>query len=339
MTETRTRAEWLGRIPCLTPTQTPKAILANALFALEQAPEWSGVLAFDEFSGVILAVDPPPWCSGQNTKWKPRLWTDTDDARTTEWLHHQGICVSQQVAASAVLTVAQTASFHPLKDYLEGLKWDGKKRLDSFASAYLGADDTPYHAATGTILCLSAVARVFRPGCKADTMTILEGGQGTFKSSALEAMFHPWFSDDIADLGSKDAAMQARAAWCIEVAELASMAKSEVEKVKAFVSRRVDRYRPSYGRNVVEQLRTCIFAGTTNSSVYLRDETALGGISPSSAARSISRRSSAIATRYGPKPCSDTAMASRGGWLIPTSSRRREKSKPLATSQTSGVRS
>ena len=267
------RGGWQDHIPILTPTKTPKAVLANALYALRSAPEWQGVLAYDEFSLTTTVMLPPPW-QREDNKWTPRRWSDSDDARATEWLQHQGICVPLQVAACAVQTVAHDAPYHPIRDYLDGLKWDGKARVERFAARYLGAADTEYHNAVGKTVLVSAVARMIEPGCKADTMAILEGGQGTFKSSALEALFSPaWFSDDIAELGSKDAAMQARVAWCIEVAELSSMHKGEVEKVKAFVSRRVDRYRPSYGRNVIEQPRCCIFVGTTNASVYLRDET------------------------------------------------------------------
>ena len=267
------RSGWQESIPILTPTKTPKAVLANALYALREAPEWQGVLGYDEFTMATMAMLPPPWQRGNND-WVPRRWSDADDARATEWLQHQGIHVPLHIAASAVQATAAEARFHPIRDYLNGLGWDGVQRLGKFAVTHLGAANTTYHNGVGKTILLSAVARVFDPGCKADTMAILEGSQGSFKSTALETLFSPaWFSDDIAELGSKDAAMQTRVAWCIEVAELSAMHKGEVERVKAFVSRRIDRYRPSYGRNVIEQPRSCIFVGTTNAGVYLRDET------------------------------------------------------------------
>ncbi len=120
---------------------------------------------------------------------------------------------------------------------------------------------------------ISAVARVYEPGCKADHVPIIEGPQGIWKSSAVEALASPWFTDELADLGSKDAAMQTHAAWIIEVAELDSMGKPEVSKIKAFISRTVDRFRPPYGRRVIEAPRQCVFVGTTNSSEYLKDAT------------------------------------------------------------------
>ena len=102
---------------------------------------------------------------------------------------------------------------------------------------------------------------------------ILEGVQGLGKSRALHALADPWFTDEIADLGSKDAAMQLLGTWIIEIAELDSMARTEVSRVKAFLSRSTDRFRPPYGRRLIEQPRRCVFAGTVNSGEYLRDET------------------------------------------------------------------
>jgi predicted P-loop ATPase len=177
------------------------------------------------------------------------------------------------VGANAVETVARDATFHQVRDYLDGLKWDGTKRLETFAANYLGTDDTSYFTAVGQCMFIAAVARVMRPGCKVDHIPILEAEQGALKSSTIDALFSPWFSDDLAELGTKDAAMQVRVAWGIEIAELASMRKGEIERVKAFIARRVDRFRPSYGRHVVEVPRQSVFIGTTNADTYLKDET------------------------------------------------------------------
>jgi predicted P-loop ATPase len=120
---------------------------------------------------------------------------------------------------------------------------------------------------------VSAVARVFEPGCKADCCLILEGPQGIKKSTALRVLAEPWFTDEIADLGSKDAALQTRGVWVIEIAELDSMSRSEVGRIKAFMSRSTDRFRPPYGKRPIESPRQCVFAGSVNHSTYLRDET------------------------------------------------------------------
>ena len=120
---------------------------------------------------------------------------------------------------------------------------------------------------------IAAVARIMQPGCKNDYMPIFEGAQDKGKSTAIDALFSPWFSDDLAELGTKDAAMQVRVAWGIEVAELAAMTRGEIERVKAFITRKVDRFRPSYGRRVIEVPRQSVFWGSTNADTYLKDET------------------------------------------------------------------
>ena len=111
----------------LTPTKTPRAILANALIALREAPEWQGVLAYDEFALITKLMRAPPWFEPHRS-WTPQQWTDRDDVLTANWLQHREITVNEKVAATAVETVAKDAAFHPIKDYLNGLKWDGRKR-------------------------------------------------------------------------------------------------------------------------------------------------------------------------------------------------------------------
>jgi predicted P-loop ATPase len=120
---------------------------------------------------------------------------------------------------------------------------------------------------------ISAVARVYEQGVKVDCALIPEGEQGLMKSTALKALSEPWFTDEIADLGSKDAAMQTRGVWVIEIAELDSMSRAEVSKIKSFISRVTDRFRPPYGKRLIESPRQCVFAASVNHSTYLRDET------------------------------------------------------------------
>src|SRR5262249_5849013 len=153
------------------------------------------------------------------------------------------------------------------------LTWDGIKRIDNFAEKYLGAEATEYHRNVSRCMFIAAVARIMRPGCKHDHMPILEAPQGKFKSTAIELLFSPWFTDELAEFGSKDASMQVRAAWGIEVAELAAMTRGEIERVKAFITRKVDRFRPSYGRRVIEVPRQSVFIGSTNIDPDRKDET------------------------------------------------------------------
>jgi len=263
---------WRGDL-LLTPTKQPRPLLRNAIIALRGAPEWQGVLAYDEFALATMAMKPPPWLKPQDNAWEPRAWTDHDDVLATDWLQAQGIGVPVPVTASAVEAVAKDESFHPVRHYLTGLIWDGTKRVGRFAAMYVGAEDTPYHSEVSTRMFIAAVARIMQPGCKHDHMSILEAPQGTGKSRTLRKLFEPWFTDDLAEFGSKDASMQVRSAWGIEVAELSSMTRSEIERVKAFITRSTDRFRPSYGRRVIEVPRQAVFFGSTNALEYLKDET------------------------------------------------------------------
>ena len=243
-------------------------VLANAIAAFRHAPEWGGVLAFNEFGFGTVVLKPAPW--GVVPKGE---WTDHEDRLAAEWLQRQGVLVSVEVAGQAVQTAARDHPFHPVKAYLQGLRWDGVERVDRWLSTYLGAEDTEYSRAVGSRWLISAVARIFRPGAKADCCLILEGPQGIRKSTALRTVAGEYFTDELADLGSKDAAMQTRGVWIIELSELDNLSHAEVARIKAFMSRTTDRFRPPYGMRLVESPRQCVFAGTVNHGTYLRDET------------------------------------------------------------------
>lgn len=252
----------------------PRALLANAITALREAPEWFGVLAYNEFSMGTVALRPAPWGAAPEREWIPgREWTDNEDRLLTNWLQREGIAVGVEVAAQAVQTVAMERRFHPVRDYLDSLTWDGTGRIDSWLSLYLGAETTPYTEAVGARWLMSAVARIYQPGAKVDHCLILEGPQGTRKSTVFKTLGGEWFTDEIADIGSKDASMQTIGTWIIEISELDSLSRVETGKIKAFLSRTTDRFRPPYGRRVITSPRQCVFGGSVNHATYLRDET------------------------------------------------------------------
>jgi predicted P-loop ATPase len=250
-----------------------RSILANVIMALRLAPEWSGVLGYDAFGLAAVALREPPWGTGRNSAHGAVPWTARDDVLAANWLQHNGIMVGHELAQVAVELVAQDNKFHPIRDYLDGLQWDGQPRVGHWLSSYVGAHPTAYVSAVGEKFLISAVARVQKPGCKADQMLVLEGSQGVGKSTTLSILGGQWFSDELADVGSKDAAMQVRAAWILEVSELDALGRREVATIKAFISRSTDRFRPPYGRRVIEAPRQSVFAGSTNADSYLRDET------------------------------------------------------------------
>ncbi|MEK7754512.1 MAG: virulence-associated E family protein, partial [Acidobacteriota bacterium] len=200
-------------------------------------------------------------------------WNDYQDTKTAEWLQHQGIHVPVNIAGQAVQAVAVTRRFHPVRQYLDSLKWDGIGRIDDWLTLYLGAEPGDYSRAVGARWLTQAVARIYQPGCKADCCLILEGAQGIKKSMSLRTLAEPWFTDEIAELGTKDASLQTFGVWVIELAELDSLTRAEAGKIKAFMSRATDRFRPPYGKRVIDSPRQCVFAGTVNLDAYLRDET------------------------------------------------------------------
>ena len=250
----------------------PERNEANVITALSLDAAFAGALMFDEFRQEIIVARSLPWDPAGTAH--PRPWGEGDDVRCAEWLQRHEINVPPVVVGRSVVAVSRNIRIHPVRDYLEALAWDGTPRLDAWAVTYLGAEDTPLHRSMAALWMISAVARIMQPGCKADHMLILEGPQGIRKSTALKVLAsEPWFTDELAELGSKDAAQQMRGIWIIEMAELDAIGQADVSRIKAFLSRTTDRYRPPYERYVVTVPRQCVFAGTVNPDTYLRDET------------------------------------------------------------------
>ena len=216
---------------------------------------------FNEFSQRVVTLRGTPWGKDPGT-----AWSDDADSRATEWLQREAnILVPSNTVAEAVQTVAHEHPFHPVQEYLNGLVWDGAPRLQNWLTTYLGCVDSEFVRAVGPPWLVSAVARIFEPGCQVDTVLVLEGPQGLRKSSALRALVgDAWFTDHIAELGSKDAYLDLQGKWVIELSELASIRKAETEKVKAFLTARIDHFRPPYGRRAMDFRRQNVFAATTN---------------------------------------------------------------------------
>lgn len=164
-------------------------------------------------------------------------------------------------------------SFHPIRNYLNSLKWDGNKRIDTLLIDYFGAEDTLYtRAAIRKMLC-GAVARALCPGTKFDLVLTLVGSQGTYKSTFIRKLGVKWFSDSFFTVQGKEAFEQIQGAWIVEMAELAGLRKAEVENIKHFISKCEDSFRPAYGREMINNKRQCVFFGTTNNDQFLKDAT------------------------------------------------------------------
>jgi predicted P-loop ATPase len=252
-----------------------RATASNIVLVIDHAPDWGGRIRYDERSDKILFVDDPPWVDERGI---PREITDTDYGRISIWLerHEIPIVVGPESRAldSAIKIIAERHRFDPVRDYLDALQWDRIPRLDRWLATYLGATDTRLHRAVGAMWLISAVARVFEPGCQADHMLVLIGSQGAGKSTALKILAgEQYFGDALPDLKHKDAADYLRGLWIVEASELESLTRSEVTTAKAFFSRREDRYRAAYARCTATHPRRCVFAGSTNDAIFLRDGT------------------------------------------------------------------
>lgn len=244
--------------------------LALIIQILEGDHRIARTFAHNERIGAVVFVSDPPWRSDAFQK---RI-TDEDVTRCVAWLEETySAPFSYDLVFKAIQAVAVSAAFDPVRVYLESIQWDGKVRIDDWLAKIMGAEDSTWTRAVGKAWLISAVARTFQPGCQADHVLVLEGPQGRGKSKALRTLGGEWFTDDLPDMHSKDASQAVGAAWIVELAELAATRRSDQESIKAFITRTVDRFRPPWGRTVVEAPRRCVFAASTNNTEWLQDET------------------------------------------------------------------
>lgn len=241
--------------------------IANIILILENDPTLAGHIVHDLFTGMDSAKDGLPWNKNANQ------WTDTDDANLRVWLEKHYDITGKEKIADALTAVLTRHSYHPIRDYLNGLTWDGVPRLDRIIIDYMGAEDSELNRAMSRKHFVAAVARVFNPGCKYDYCLIMSGAEGIGKSTLLRVMGGKWFNDSITTLEGKEGMEQLRRAWVVELGELSSIKRSDVEQVKAHLSKQVDIYRAAYARRVLEHPRQCVFCGTTNEALFLKGDT------------------------------------------------------------------
>jgi predicted P-loop ATPase len=264
---------WISRC-VLGNTGKPLPIVHNAYEALCGDPAIQDALAFDEMLRMpVLCHDiGEPLQFGQVI---PRPITDDDVTDFQRYIQAAGLNrIARESVRDAMNLRAINNRYHPVRDYLLSLKWDGIPRINVWLTTKLDVEPTKYSEAVGRMFLVGMVARIFEPGCKADYMLILEGQQGEMKSAACAVLGGDWYSDHLPDVSiGKDVSQHLRGKWLIEVAEMHAMSRAEAALLKSFVTRTTERYRPSYGRMEVIEPRQCVFIGTTNKETYLRDET------------------------------------------------------------------
>lgn len=245
--------------------------IENAVTILQNAPELRGRIAFDEMQGQTVVTGDLPWAdmpSGCIT----RQWKDSDDSALRRYLEGEGLQGKEKIF-DAVENTALENKIHPVKDFIEAVKWDGTPRIDTLFSRYLGAEDCELNRAIARKTLVGAVARIYRPGCKFDYVLTLVGRQGIGKSSICRQLAGQWFSDSLTSLQGKESYEQLRGVWVMELGELSAMKKSDIETIKQYITKQTDRYRPAFGRRTQDFPRQCIFVATTNDALFLRDQT------------------------------------------------------------------
>lgn len=269
---------WEGWNLALSNNLVPVLSLANAVTILERDEGLAGLVWFDEFLQRLMTSDPP------------REWGDADDLHLALYMQRDiGLQrMGSDIVSRAVIAIAHRKPRNCVRDWLDALEHDGKARIDAFFTACLGAAEDDYTRAASRNFWLSMVARVYEPGCKVDNMVVLEGSQGLGKSTALQIIGGDWFAEQHESATNpKGFAEILQGKLLIEISEMDSFNRTEVNRVKQTVSCPSDRYRPSYGHHAQDHLRQCIFVGTTNRDDWNRDETGARRFWPIDCKRSI----------------------------------------------------
>ena len=247
-----------------------KNTLTNIAIILRHDPNLQSIV-FNQFKNMIDVIGQLPW-----RQVKPG-WGDADLACAKMYFERiYGIWSPTKFKDALLGVVSSERVYHPVKEYLDGLSWDGVERLDTLLIDYLGAEDTPYVRAVTRKTFVAAVARIYEPGIKFDSILVLNGPQGIGKSTFFARLGREWYSDSLAisDMKDKTAAEKLQGYWILELGELAGIRKMDVETVKSFVTRTDDKYRHAYGVNVESHPRSCVIVGSTNSDGgFLRDIT------------------------------------------------------------------
>lgn len=264
-------ADWQSKLSINLKTGKVEDTMANAVTIMENDTRLKGMGGMDLFASMPAKTGSLPWWPYDE---KDVFWTDGDLAELALYLErYYGIRNNQNVK-TARTAVWNRHAFHPIRDYLNSLTWDGRPRLDTLLVDYLGAADSPYVRAVTRKFFVAAVARVLHPGTQFDEILTLEGPQGCGKSQFIRRIAgDDWVNDSLQTFTGKEAYEALQGSWFVEVAELAANRRADVNQSKHFISKQSDRFRKAYAELTGNYKRQCVFVGTTNQADFLRDMT------------------------------------------------------------------
>lgn len=248
-----------------------KSTIDNVQRILMYDENLCGSFAYNEFDAREVTLRALPWDKKRGKY--PRPLKDADDSNLRAYLERAYGITGKNIIDDAVMIVTFGNVINPVKNYLDALEWDGIERLDDLLVDVFGVESTPYVRAVTRKAFVAGVARIYNAGCKFDNVLTIVGEQGKGKSTLFARMGGDWFNESIRDVSSKDALEQIQGSWIVELPELASIKRADVEAVKQFVAKRVDKFRVAYGKRAEDFPRRCVFFGTTNEDDFLRDAT------------------------------------------------------------------
>jgi predicted P-loop ATPase len=250
---------------------TPVATDENIRRVLSGDVEIKEAFAYNEFASKIMVMGKVPWGAADTA----RELHDHDLTSFSAWVFAKyWLNVKPGQILAGIAVEAKNHAFHPVREYLAGIAWDGTPRLDTWLQTHMGVADSPYARKVSAWFLMQAVKRVLEPGCKADYALLQVGAQGAGKSTLAEVLAsEAWFTDDVGQIGSKDSNMNIAGRWIVELAELSSVRKADSDTVKRFITCKVDKFRVPYGKLVDAFPRQCVFIGTTNDHMPLVDRT------------------------------------------------------------------
>ncbi len=239
----------------------------NFVTILENDPNLKGLGGLNMFTGRYEVLHKLPWVRFKAS------WTDDDSSNLRHYIESHYNCMHRGNLEDAISVVFGAHQFHPVRDYLDGLEWDGKSRVEYLLIDYLGCKDCAYIKEITRKTLAAAVARIYEPGIKFDQILTLVGSQGLGKSTLFNILAGDWFSDTLPDVKGKEAYEALDGVWVMEIPELGAFKKADREQIKSFISKRKDTYRKAFNRYVSDNPRQCIFIGTTNDVDFLDDAT------------------------------------------------------------------